>query len=126
MPHHIRDLLATALVLMAGAGAADAKSVGLTGKMGFLGEWEISGQLVQNERGEFSGPLVMTHTGLCTHDGPLQKQAEIRLSTASRVNATISMDGADCAFSATSAKAPEGVLTCPNTSPIPLVINLQK
>lgn len=104
---------------------AHAKTLELKGRMGFLSEWELSGQLAQNDLGEFHGQLSMKHTGLCTHDGPVEKQARIRLVVASRVNATISMDGVDCAFSAKKSAGSDGVLACPNSTPIPLTLNLQ-
>lgn len=125
MPIGIAKALTIAAMVCVGSATAQAKTLQLKGRMGFLGEWQFAGQLTQNDRGEFQGQLSLKHTGLCTHDGPVEKQANIRLVVASRVNATISMDGVDCAFSARKSSASDGVLACPNSTPIPLALDLQ-
>src|SRR2546421_1506858 len=51
---------------------------------GVLGEWELTASVssASNRTKEFSGPLTMRHTGICTQDGPEEKTGEIRLQVA--------------------------------------------
>lgn len=118
-------VLKIAAMVCIGGSTAHAKTLELKGRMGFLSEWQFEGQLTQNDRGEFQGQVILKHTGLCTHDGPVEKQADIRMVVASRVSATISMDGVDCTFSARKSSAPDGVLICPHSTPLPLALELQ-
>ncbi len=124
MPTTVLKLLTIALMLAAGNMSVHAKTLEFKGKMGVLGEWEFSGHAMQDAQGEFFGPINMNHVGLCTHDGPVQKQAQIRFTAVSRNVATIFMDGAECAFSATKSSSPDGVLACPNSTPIPLTLDI--
>ena len=49
---------------------------------------------------EYVGPIQLKHSGICTTDGPEQKSGEIRfrLSGASRIRATLTIDGVECSY----------------------------
>ena len=70
------------LLIMLGALAtpAQAQSRQVIGYAGVLGEWELTATVTENSSRrskEFSGPLTMKHTGVCTQDGPEEKTGEL-------------------------------------------------
>jgi len=115
-----------AIILVAVAPPACAQSFEVFGYAGVLGEWELSATVTENApRGtkEFSGPVTMTHVGLCTQDGPEKKTGEIRLQLSgspSRLNATILVAGVACRYSGTLSNFYTGTMTCPDREAIPL------
>lgn len=112
-------------------GAALAGDMAVTGKLGFMGEWEVKASardLATGRRAEFSGPLTLKHIGLCSVNGPIEKSGEIRLRRAgliwSSIEATLSFDGKQCTFAARGTKTYEGTLQCPSGGiPLRLQIN---
>jgi hypothetical protein len=69
------------IVLAALAGPAVAEPREVFGYGGELGEWELSATVtekVASHSRDLSGPLTMTHVGICTQDGPERKTGEIR------------------------------------------------
>ena len=51
--------------------AGTGPSLQVIGHAGHLGEWKLSATVDGNAgRIKFSGPLTMTHVGMCTQDGP--------------------------------------------------------
>jgi hypothetical protein len=51
----------------------------MTGYSGHLAEWSLTASLtIDDSSGDFSGPLTMEHTGLCSLDGPEKKAGEMR------------------------------------------------
>ena len=80
------------LALALGAVATPGQSLEVVGYAGVLGEWELTATVTESQSrraGEFSGPVTMTHVGICTQDGPERKTGEIRVQmSASRLNAT--------------------------------------
>ena len=98
------------------------------GYAGVLGEWEITaavariGAPIDNE---FSGPLTMTHIGMCTQDGPEEKKGEIRLRlspSAPELRAALVLAGVACTFTGTLSDAYKGLLSCPDRPPMPLTL----
>ena len=58
---------------------AGAESLEVLGYAGVLGEWELTASVTGNDNTRaYSGPLTMTHVGICTVDGPEEKKGEIR------------------------------------------------
>jgi hypothetical protein len=124
-----------ALFLSSLAGAlaspAQAQSMQVTGQAGFLGEWELTASVtenVANGRKEFSGPLTLKHVGLCTQDGPEEKTGEMRFQlsgSASRINATLLVDGVACSYSARKSDSYKGVMSCPDRREVPLLLWLK-
>ena len=111
--------------------SAHAQSLKVTGQAGYLGEWEVTAEIVQTlapGKKEYSGPLTLKHVGLCTQDGPEVKTGEIRLhlsGSASRVTAMLSYDGAVCSYSGKKEDAYTGLMSCPNRRDVPLLLWLK-
>jgi hypothetical protein len=101
----------------------------LLGQAGELGEWELTGDLIEGERSmEFSGPLKMKHVGICTQDGPEERAGEISLQLASRsesLTARLVLDGIPCTYSARKTHAYEGTMSCAGRAPVPLMVWLK-
>jgi len=111
----MQRLVAAAFLLMASnaAWAAETETLEILGQAGVLGEWELTAKLTATgTQKEFSGPLVMKHVGVCTVDGPEQKTGEIKLqlSSASRVQATLFVDGVACAYAGRKSDSYTGLL----------------
>jgi hypothetical protein len=119
------------LLLMLGALAtpANAQSIEVLGYAGVLGEWELTASVTGNDNKQvYSGPLTMTHVGICTVDGPEEKKGEIRLQvsqSSSRLSATLLVDGVTCTYTGHLSDSYTGVMDCPNRSPVPLNIWLK-
>jgi len=114
-------LLVLLSTLVAPAGAHSRQVFGYAG---VLGEWELTADVVKNnETKDFSGPMMMSHVGICTIDGPEEKKGEIRFrlsESKSLIQATILIDGATCFYSARLSDFFTGTMTCPNRPPMPL------
>ncbi|WP_315835995.1 hypothetical protein [Bradyrhizobium prioriisuperbiae] len=107
--------------------SSQAQSLKVTGYAGFAGEWELTATVTEKSPGrirEYAGPLTMTHTGLCTQDGPEQKTGEMRLQmstpASSRVNATLVLAGVECTYSGKMADFYTGTMTCADRQTVPL------
>jgi hypothetical protein len=116
-----------AAMLAAVCGTAHAEVIQVTGKLGFLAEWEISAKVtesVSSGKAEFSGPLTVRHIGVCTHSGPEEMSGEIRYRItgwiARRMKATLLIDGAKCSFDGKLSRAYDGVISCDRWHGIPL------
>ena len=120
-----------AVVLSAAAAPATAQSVEVFGYAGVLGEWELTATVTENvsrSTKDFSGPLTMTHVGLCTQDGPEKKTGEIRLrlsGSPSLLKATILVAGVACSYSGRLSDFYTGMMTCPEREAIPLKLWLK-
>lgn len=114
------------------AATADAESMEITGYAGVLGEWELTANLAataSDKPKEFVGPLKMRHVGYCTQEGPEEKSGEIRVRlsgpTASRLTATLVVNGVECSFSGRQSDAYTGSLKCPDRRAVPLTLWLK-
>jgi len=129
----LRALFLFLLILSAVATPVRAESLRVAGATGYLSEWEVSGNVTESTSGrirEFSGPLVMRHTGLCSQDGPEEKVAQIRLqikraSQLSQFRATMTMDGDKCTFGGRLSDTYSGVMDCTNARGVPLVLTIK-
>ena len=103
---------------------AGAEPLEVLGYAGVLGEWELTASVTGNDNTKaYSGPLTMTHVGICTVDGPEEKKGEItfRLSeSSSRIQATLLVDGTECSYSARLSDFFTGSMNCPNRPAVPL------
>ena len=114
------------IVLMALAGPAVAEPHEVFGYAGELGEWELLATVTDKAHAsgrEFSGPLTMTHIGICTQDGPEKRSGEIRfqlMESSSRLNAVMMLAGVECTFSGKRADFYSGVMTCADRRVFPL------
>jgi hypothetical protein len=108
------------------AAPASAQSLEVFGYAGVLGEWELTATVTENasrQTKDFSGPVTMTHVGLCTQDGPEKKTGEIRLQllgSPSRLNATRLVAGVACSYSGRVSDFYTGMMTCPDREAVPL------
>ena len=111
-------------VLGALATPAGAESLEVLGYAGVLGEWELTASVTGNDNTKaYSGPLTMTHVGICTVDGPEEKKGEIRFrlsDSSSRIQATLLVDGTECSYSARLSIFFAGSMNCPNRPAVPL------
>ena len=123
--HAVRALVAL-IVLGALGVTAQAGSRQVIGYAGVLGEWELTATVTENASWlttEFSGPLTMKHTGVCTRDGPEEKGGEMRFQISaltSGLNATLSVDGVACSYSGKLSDFYSGMMTCPDRPAVPL------
>jgi hypothetical protein len=115
------------LALPQAAGAADLE---VTGRAGYLSDWEVSATVRAAPDGrEFAGPLVMRHTGLCTVAGPVEKAGDIRFRRTgwplAGLAATVGIDGMSCSFSARGNASYDGFMQCPGTTSVPLSLSVK-
>ena len=114
------------LLIMLGALAtpAQAQSRQVIGYAGVLGEWELAATVTETasrRAGEFSGPVTMTHVGICTQDGPEEKTGELRFQlSSSRLTATLLLAGVACTYSGKLSDSYSGVMNCADRSAVPL------
>jgi len=116
-------------VLGALATPAGAETREVIGYAGVLGEWELTGNVTGDDSTKpLVGPVTMTHVGICTVDNPEEKKGEIRLQIshpASRMSATLLLDGVSCTYSGQLSDFYSGTMNCPARAPVPLKIWLK-
>jgi len=123
----VRTLI-LAVVLGALATPAASQSLEILGYAGVLGEWELAGTAIpkSSRAKEFSGPLKITHVGVCTQDGPEVKAGEMRFrlsgSSSSHMTATLLIDGVKCSYSGRLSDSYSGMMSCPDKRAVPLKI----
>lgn len=112
------SLIATGCLWVSSAWAAEP--ITLAGKFGYLNEYEVSARLgATDERGGYSGALLVRHVGLCSHDGPQEMAGEISLKqerAGAAVTAILAFNGRRCTFSGSLSEGATGELTCPDAS----------
>jgi hypothetical protein len=129
--------LATATLLAMALGVAgdpaQSRSLQIQGTAGYLSEWELSGTVTERTSSgspEFVGPLIWKHVGLCSANGPEEKRGEIkyrveRSGAMSRITATMSLEGVECAYTGDFSDAARGLMDCSNAKGIPLSISIR-
>jgi hypothetical protein len=114
--------------------SASAQSLQVVGYSGYLGEWELTATVTENissRTKEYAGPFTMKHIGLCTQDGPEEKTGEMRFqilassSVSSVLNATLRIDGVECAYSGRFSDSYTGTMNCPGRQTVPLRLWVQ-
>jgi hypothetical protein len=116
-----------ALVLVTLGAPARADTLRLAGKFGYLSEFELSARLAApapNAK-ELSGPMTITHVGLCTHNGPQQQQGTIKLHIAgprAPVKATLVFDGHECIYRGRLSQTDIGQMNCPGVDALPFTL----
>jgi len=123
---------ALVILLMASAAPAHATSMQVTGKLGYLSEWEIAATVTEHAsagKKEFSGPVIVRHVGVCAPGRPVEMSGEIRYQitgwTTSRMKATLLIDGIECGFEAKLSTAYDGVMACPQWHGVPLSLSVK-
>lgn len=115
--------LLAVIMLSALSVTAYAQSRQVIGYAGVLGEWELTATVTEARAGELSGPVTMTHVGICTQDEPERKTGEIRLQmSSSRLNAKLSLAGVECTYSAQLSDAYKGQINCPDRPAMSLTL----
>jgi hypothetical protein len=112
---------------------AQSRVVHIAGTAGYLSEWEFNGEVTEGTSSggsELSGPLTFKHVGICSVNGPQEKRGEIkfrisRSGTSSKIDATISFDGARCAYSGPFTGSASGYMDCSDTGGVPLSISIK-
>ena len=114
------------LILGIIAAPARAEPMQVHGTTGYVGEYELDGNVSEqdlNGKKEFSGPLIVRHVGLCTHDGPKETVGEIRFELAkssSGITATLDFDGSKCAYKGVLSESFQGFMDCGRLGNLPL------
>ena len=115
-------MLSLALILAAAPAGAD--SLQLVGYSGYLGEWELTAALAEDGSTKgYSGPLSMKHVGLCTQDGPEEKNGKIRVlivPSESRIKATLWVDDVECGYQGVLSDFYTGTMDCSGRERAPL------
>jgi hypothetical protein len=124
-------ILAAAGIMM--CGEAQARSLQIIGTAGYLSEWELNGSVTEKGppgSNEFSGALVWKHVGLCSANGPEEKSGEIKFqiaksSSSSRIQAAITLNGAQCTYNGEFSGGSSGHMDCPDAKGVPLSISIK-
>lgn len=122
-------ILPTMIAALASPAIAAPREV--FGYGGELGEWELSATVTEKASSlsrEFSGPLTMTHVGICTQDGPERKTGEIRfqvLDAPPQLRASLLVDGLTCTYSGKLLDFYSGTLICQGRAGVPLKLWLK-
>lgn len=112
--------------MFAVAPAALAQSYSFSGQIGYLHEWEMTGNLAKTDTqqgADYSGIMTLRHVGLCSVNGVEKKQGRMRLKVSSaRLEGTLVLDDDQCRMVVSGASG-SGLLTCRGRQDVP--INLQ-
>jgi hypothetical protein len=127
------QVLPVMVVLGTAAGSAQSRSLEIVGTAGYLSEWELSGALTERISAggiEFFGPLAWKHVGLCSVNGPQEKYGEIKFQLSSsgspsRINAMLSLGGAQCSYSGDFFGSSTGHMDCSDAKGVPLSISIK-
>ncbi|WP_218509328.1 hypothetical protein [Variovorax sp. dw_308] len=120
-----RSILVIAMAAAA-TQVAGAASLEVVAYSGVFGEWEWTGTVAEKVAGrakEYTGPMTLTHVGVCTQEGPETKAGEIRFQLSrfpSEMKATVLVDGVECSFSGRLTDRYTGSMTCPDRPAVPL------
>ena len=130
-----KRLKAFAILMAVGmiCGEAQARSLQVIGTAGYLSEWELNGSVTEKGppgSNEFSGALVWKHVGLCSANGPEEKSGEIKFqiaksSSSSRIQAAISLNGAQCRYNGEFSGSSSGHMDCTDAKGVPLSISIK-
>lgn len=112
---------------------AQSRSLQVLGTAGYLSEWELNGSVTEKSppgSNEFSGALVWKHVGLCSANGPEEKSGEIKFqiaksSSSSRMQAAITLNGAQCTYNGEFSGSSSGHMDCTDAKGVPLSISIK-
>jgi len=117
-------VIAATILLCSGAPVALAQSYSASGQIGYLGEWEIKGNLARittRSGADYSGPVTLRHVGLCSANGIEEKPGVVQLKVSpSRLEGTLAMDDDNCKIVASAASSYSGLLSCRNGQGVPI------
>jgi hypothetical protein len=126
------SVLFAAVALCSAGEPAQSRTLQISGTAGYLAEWELTGAVSEAlaGAGEFAGPLVWKHVGLCTVNGPEEKPGEIRFRIAksgsqAHIDATIKLAGTVCTYRGNFSSSTTGRMDCSNAKGIPLSLSIK-
>jgi hypothetical protein len=122
-----------AAAVLAAAAPAQARTLRIDGKSGYLSEWEVKAEVtatVARGREEFSGPVTLRHVGVCSPNGAVEKSGTLKFHISkslwsSQIHATLLIDGAHCTYNANLSKDSSGFMDCPGGASVPLTLSVQ-
>lgn len=122
-----------AAIVVGLASPVEAEPLKVTGKAGYLQEWELTAKVTENasaRKKEFSGPVTLKHVGLCTMTGPVERSGEIRLQmieSSSRIKVTLLVPGFECNYTSGLGTGSdyEGAMDCVGAPGIPVSISVK-
>jgi hypothetical protein len=123
--------LTVAVVLSFGTPAALAQSYAANGRIGYLGEWEMTGSLTRTANGassDYTGPVTLRHVGLCSVNGAEEKSGVVQIRSqpkASAVEGTLALQDDNCHLVASRARAYSGVLNCRDGQGVPITFSIE-
>ena len=124
--------LLSAICICGTASAALAQSYSASGQVGYLQEWELKASLAKTVTGgkvEYSGPLTLTHVGLCSVNGVEEKSGALRLTVSrwtSSIEGTLALDGDSCRIVASQSHTYSGLLNCRNAQGVPISFSIDE
>jgi hypothetical protein len=111
---------------------AHAGSTQVSGKLGYLSEWELTANVTErlaDGKKEFVGPLTVRHVGMCTTGRPAEMAGEIRYRVTGwikpRMTATLQLDGVECGFEGNLSDTYDGVMSCPQWNGVPVSLRVK-
>ena len=122
----MRATIAFVLALL-WAACAVAQTREVSGQYGVLGEWDLVAQVTKGTGDHWSGTAKLRHVGFCTQDGPQEKTGELQLKldeASKRIQVTLLVDGKPCTFSARYKDGYDGMMRCPDKSPVPMMLSI--
>lgn len=128
---NMRALLSVILIC-AGAPAALAQSWSASGQVGYLSEWEMKASLARTVTGggeDYSGPVTLRHTGLCSVNGVEEKSGTVRLTVSPRssaVEGTLALKDDSCRIVASASRGFSGLLSCRDGQGIPIHFSIDR
>jgi hypothetical protein len=119
------------LALAVASSAANAQSYSANGQVGYLGEWELKGNLsktITRTGANYDGPVTLRHVGLCSANGIEEKPAIVQLRVLPR-NAgfagTLAMKDDNCRISSSAGQPYSGLLSCRDGQGIPIHFTIE-
>ena len=111
--------------------AAQAEPLKLSGRFGYLSEYELVAEVARVGAPDaaggarvYAGAMTVTHVGLCKHDGPERTAGQISLQiaeagTTPRATATLHFGGRECRYAGPLAEKESGEMSCPGVDRLP-------
>jgi hypothetical protein len=124
--------LVLVILIVAVAEPVRAEPVQVSGKLGYLSEWEVSAKVTERlseGRKQFAGPLTVRHIGVCATGRPAEMSGEIRYQITGwirpRMKATLSLDGVECGFEGSLSDTYDGVMSCDQWRGVPVSLSVK-
>lgn len=122
--------VAVAVAILA-PNAANARSLQIEGKAGYLSEWDVAGNVAEDTGSDtMRGRISWKHTGLCTVNGPVEKSGDITFRISgwgpfSRLEATMSFEQSQCTYSGSFSGGTKGTMDCTDAKGIPITLSIK-